>query len=139
VDWPGLRAFTAEDEAARAASGEEDDDRGGAVAACAGDGGHQWHLEIDPWDGISFGCSRCPAGADDLIPDGIDLLVGEFEVYPGYALSLECGSVLVNGKWRDGPHMYGWRGPVTATVRAELAPNYFDGYEYEYYVDLTAS
>lgn len=135
--WPALRVVTAEDEAAWAASRAVQSGIDREIAACAGDGGHQWHLEIspDPDDGVSLGCSRCPANVDDIVMDGIDLLCGEFEVYPGYVLCLDGARVLVNGTDYDGLHLYGWRGPVTAVVRTERA-GYFDGYEYDYYIDL---
>lgn len=136
---PGLRIATAEDEAGWAASDAVQRRIDREIAMCTGNGGHRWHLEIDPWDGVTLGCSRCPADVDVIVTDGTDLLCGEFEVYPGYVLSLEGTSVLVNGVWRDGLHMYGWRGPVTANVRTERAGNYLDGYENEYFIDLTAA
>lgn len=95
-------------------------------------------LEIDPWEGIGFGCTECPAGADEILPDGFDLLAGEFEVYPGYALCLDAGRVLVNDADYGGLHMYGWRGPVTASVRTERA-DYLGGHKYDFFIDLKAA
>jgi hypothetical protein len=48
-------------------------------------------------------------------------MVGDFEVYPGYVLSLNFSSVWVNGADREG-FMFGWRGPVTAALEATRYP-----------------
>jgi hypothetical protein len=87
---------------------------------CERDGGHFWYLHIDPDDGTWLSCAKCHvAGVDEIYPDGIDLLTGEFEVYPGYVLSLNCGDVEVNGKPCLGMFTYGWRGPVTVNLHVE--------------------
>jgi hypothetical protein len=104
--------------------------------------GHNWHLDLDPFEGCAtLRCLHCPADIDDLCPDGHDLMVGEFEVYPargadpGYVLSLNFGSVWVNGEDRQG-FTYGWRGPVTASVRVEKYGGYWEPAEYDVWVDV---
>jgi hypothetical protein len=110
-----------------------------AVGMCRMARGHDWYLEVDPDDGVSLYCRKCPAGADDVYPDGIDALVGEFEVYPGYVLSLHTGSVQVNGKWRDGLFTYGWRGPVTVELHVEKYTSMdWIGTEYDVWVEVEA-
>lgn len=81
--------------------------------------GHGWYLTIDPDDGVYLKCQKCPAWLDDVHPDGIDLLTGEFEVCPGYALSLHTGGVRVNGQETYGLFTYGWHGPVTIELHVE--------------------
>lgn len=111
-----------------------------AVAMCRMARGHDWYLDIDPDDGVSLYCRKCPAGVDDLYPDGIDLLTGEFEVHPGYVLSLCTGSVHVNGKDTGvlGPAL-GWRGPVTARVEVICYPSTPDhGEEWDAWIELEA-
>lgn len=52
------------------------------VTACRDSGGHEWEMELyHPEDDcyVSLNCVRCPAGIDDLYPDGVDLLYAEFE------------------------------------------------------------
>jgi hypothetical protein len=93
-----------------------------AVHLCdKGQGGHLWELVIDPDEGFWLTCRRCRADVDDLCPDGHELMTGEFEVFPGYVLSLNFGSVHVNGTDYDG-FAYGWRGPVTAVVDVTRYP-----------------
>lgn len=109
-----------------------------AVSMCRMVRGHDWYLEIGPDDGVSLYCRKCLAGVDDLYPDGIDLLTGEFEVYPGYALSLNMGDVHVNGQDYDG-FTYGWRGPVTARVEVIRYPSTPDhDEEWDAWVELEA-
>lgn len=107
--------------------------------SCTERGGHFWYLDITPEDGAYLACTGCGADEDDLIsPDGADLLTGEFEVYPGYTLSLDGRDVLVNGRRTgDGLLAYGWRGPVTATVRVETYRCEY-GTEYDIFIDLEA-
>jgi hypothetical protein len=110
-----------------------------AVSMCRMARGHDWYLEIDPDDGVSLYCRKCPADINDLYPDGYDLMTGEFEVYPGYVLSLSFGSVHVNGTDRDGFFTYGWRGPVTARVEVICYPSTPDhGEEWDAWVELEA-
>jgi hypothetical protein len=73
ITWgPGdLRPDSPEDLAYR--DGEAQ--RQAEVVECADDRGHAWWLELEhPEDGsgISLSCEHCPAGFDDLYPDGVD-------------------------------------------------------------------
>jgi hypothetical protein len=96
--------------------------------------GHAWWLEIDPDDGLYLHCLYCPADMHDLYPDGYDGMWGEFEVHPGYVLSVNSGEVLVNGKSSDGRYL-GWRGPVTAYVEVTRYPSTPDhGEEWDFSV-----
>jgi hypothetical protein len=119
-----------------------------AVASCAERGGHWWHLDIDPDEGVFFGCQYCPADADTLVPDGYDLLTGTFEVTPGYRLTLDMGDVIVGDRWKDRHRAtwenglditYGWRGPVTASIRVEKYGGHFEPEEYDVWIDLAAA
>lgn len=90
------------------------------VWLCEQNGGHAWYLNIDPEDGVWLSCTKChKAGVDEIYPDGIDLLTGEFKVYPGYVLSLRHGGVEVNGEYCLDLFTYGWRGPVTIELHVE--------------------
>ena len=107
-----------------------------AVSMCQAARGHDWYLKIDPDDGVSLYCRKCPAGIDDLYPDGADLLCGDFEVYSGYVLDLRSGSVFVNGDYRGG-HTYGWRGPVKAELYTEkYTSKDWIGYEYDAWIEV---
>lgn len=107
-----------------------------AVGLCRLARGHDWYLEIDPWDGVTLSCRKCPAGINDLYPDGSDLLYGSFPVCTGYVLWLSCGTVEVNGQWHDG-FMYGWRGPVTAMVHTEKHYSWdYGSSEYDAYIEV---
>jgi hypothetical protein len=109
------------------------------VHLCEQAGGHDWYLHIDPDDGTWITCRHCPAGMDDVYPDGIDLLAGEFEVYPGYVLSLRSGGVLVNGQACYGAFTYGWRGPVTVDLHTEKYTSMdWIGYEYDAWIVVEA-
>jgi hypothetical protein len=109
------------------------------VRLCERDSGHDWFLAIDPDDGVTLGCRKCPAGVDDVYPDGIDLLTGEFEVYPGYVLSLRTGGVEVNGQESYGVFTYGWRGPVTVELHEEKYTSMdWIGYEYDAWIVVEA-
>jgi hypothetical protein len=105
------------------------------VHLCEQDDGHDWYLTIDPDDGVYLKCRKCPAWVDDVYPDGIDMLAGEFWVYPGYVLSLNCGEVKVNGQECYGLFTYGWRGPVTVELHTEkYASMDWIGYEYDAWI-----
>lgn len=108
---------------------------------CVDDHGtHAWWLEVDPDDGISFYCQRCPADVAYIHPDGMDLLTGEFEVFPGYVLSLQTGGVLLNGKETYGLFIFGWRGRVTARLTVEKYTSMdFIGEEYDAWIELEAA
>jgi hypothetical protein len=105
------------------------------VASCEERGGHWWWLELDPVDGIHLHCLHCPAGVDDVYPDGYELMFGEFEVFTGYKLSLGFGSVLVNGR-DDAWYAHGWYGPVTIELRIEEYRSYWEGSEWEVSIDV---
>jgi hypothetical protein len=150
-----LERMVAEDEAEReqTAEAEYQTDRAWdrwRIASCTERGGHWWYLDISPDEGLSFGCQHCPARADDLVPDGHELLTGTFEVTTGYRLTLNMGDVIVNDRFGDRDHRnpwladgypisYGWRGPVTASIRVEKYGGYFEPEEYDVWIDLTAS
>ena len=121
-----------------------------AIASCTERGGHWWYLDINPDDGLAFGCQHCPASADDLVPDGHELLTGTFEVTPGYRLTLDMGDVIVNDRFGDRDHRnpwlsdgypiaWGWRGRVTASIRVEKHGGYFEPEEYDVWIDLAAA
>src|ERR1700728_3006429 len=48
--------------------------------------GHQWWLDYDEFDGVDFHCRFCPAGMDELYPDGMDLLDTELPLPDGTKL-----------------------------------------------------
>jgi hypothetical protein len=99
--------------------------------------GHDWYLHIDPDDGVWLTCRKCPAGVDDVYPDGIDMLTGEFEVFPGYVLGLQTGSVQVNGQESYGAFAYGWRGPVTVDLHVEKYTSMdWIGEEYDAWIEV---
>lgn len=109
-----------------------------AVDMCRRVRGHDWYLEIDPYEGISLYCRKCPADVNDVCPDGHELMTGEFEVCPGYVLSLYFGSVHVNGTDYDG-FTYGWRGPVAVVVDVTRYPaGPWGGEEYDVWVEVEA-
>jgi hypothetical protein len=72
------RPDSPEDFAYRAAEAE----RAAEVAQCANGRGHAWWLELEHSEdgaGVSLSCEHCPAGVDDLYPDGIDLIGGDLD------------------------------------------------------------
>lgn len=109
-----------------------------AVHLCdKGQGGHLWYLHIDPDDGVWLTCRRCRAGVDDLYPDGIGMLTGEFEVFPGYVLGLRAGGVQVNGQESYGLFTYGWRGPVIVGLHVEKYTSMdWIGTEYDAWIEV---
>lgn len=112
-------AEMAEADEQRARWGAAETCRQWAVASCRMARGHDWYLDISPYDGVTLWCRKCPAGIDDVYPDGYELLTGEFEVFPGYVLCLRCADVEVNDKFTYGLFTYGWRGPVTVNLHVE--------------------
>lgn len=42
-----------------------------AVLACPG---HLWELLLEPCEDVMLHCTRCPAGVDDLYPDGLEMI-----------------------------------------------------------------
>ena len=114
------------------------------LASCKERGGHWWYLDLSPDEGISLTCQGCPADMGDIFPDDpVLMLTGELEVYPGYVLKLDEGRVIVNDRfpassWHDAePFTYGWRGPVTVTVRTEKYG--WEVVEYDFFIDLEAA
>jgi len=101
-------------------------------------GAHDWWLELDPDDGTTFHCLRCPADVDYIWPDGIDMLTGDFEVFPGYVLRLHTGSVQVNGCETYGLFTYGWRGHVTAQLVVERG-GYWNPEDIDAWIELEAA
>lgn len=100
-------------------------------------GEHDWYLTIDPDDGVYLKCRRCPAWGDDVYPDSADLLTGEFEVYPGYVLSLHTGGVQVNGQESYGLFSYGWHGSVTVDLHVEEYTSMdWIGSEYDAWIEV---
>lgn len=110
-----------------------------AVGMCQAAHGHDWYLEIDPYEGVYLSCRKCPAGVDDVYPDGQDMLTGEFEVYPGYVLGLRFADVEVNGEFCHGLFTYGWRGPVTVELHVEEYTSMdIIGAEYDAWIEVEA-
>lgn len=108
-----------------------------AVALCRAARGHDWYLEIDPYEGVFLRCLKCPAGVDDVYPDGQDMLTGEFEVYPGYVLGLRFADVEVNGKFCGGLFTWGWRGAVTVNLVVETYTSMdIIGTEYDAWIEV---
>jgi hypothetical protein len=90
-------------------------------------GGHWWHLDIDPDGAVSLACQHCPAGPDEICPEGIEMLNGVFPVPDGQVLELRSGSLLVNGTYSwTGESTSGWHGPVLAAFDPH------EWYDYEY-------
>lgn len=118
------------------------------LASCEERGGHWWFLDINPWDGIWLSCTGCGADVNDLIPGGSDLMTGTFKVMEDYELTLDMGDVIVNGRYQDRHSywgcdglniIYGWKGPVTASIRTEKYGGYFEPVEYDVWIDLEAA
>jgi hypothetical protein len=118
------------------------------LASCEERGGHWWFLDISPWDGIWLSCTYCGGDVNDLIPDGFDLMTGTFKVTEGYSLTLDMGDVIVNDRYQDRDSYwacggllitYGWKGPVTASIRTEKHGGYFEPAEYDVWIDLEAA
>lgn len=56
-----------------------EDERHQRVKACPG---HEWEMELDhPEDGsgVTLSCAHCPADADDVYPDGTEMLYAELD------------------------------------------------------------
>jgi hypothetical protein len=118
------------------------------LASCEERGGHWWFLDISPWEGVWLSCSYCGADVNDLIPDGFDLLAGSFEVMPGYVLTLDCGSVVVNERYQDRDQYwacdgllitYGWKGPVSVNIRVEKSGGWEYPVDYDWWIELEAA
>lgn len=116
--------------------------------SCMERGGHWWLLDINPWDGVWLSCTYCGADVNDLIPDGFDLMCGTFKVMKDYELTLDMGDVIVNQRYQDRGNywaceglniVYGWKGPVTASIRVEKHGGWEYDVEYDWWIDLEAA
>jgi hypothetical protein len=121
-----------------------------AIASCVErNGGHAWWLNWDEFDGLWLHCRHCPAGVDELYPDGNDSMYGELPV-PGYApLRIDAGEVtpdpaLLGEAFDEGTEtdmcMVGWGGPVRAWVETESHYSYeYGGTEYDVWLFVEAA
>jgi hypothetical protein len=84
------------------------------IASCAErNSGHWWWLDWDEADGLHLSCQHCPAGVDELYPDGQDVLFGELPAAHGLVLRIDSGSVPLDTR------VLSWSGPVLARVETE--------------------
>jgi hypothetical protein len=84
------------------------------ITSCAErNGGHSWWLEWAEEDGLHLGCQHCPAGVDELYPDGQDVIFGELPAAHGLTLTIDSGSVPLDTR------VLSWSGPVLARVETE--------------------
>lgn len=90
-----------------------------AVAACPG---HLWVLVLEDNGATDLSCERCPAGIDDLYPDGVDLIY-----FSNDTITVEAGSHDVPDD--DTPI----RIPVTASVVSSR--DYWGEYDVEMFVE----
>jgi hypothetical protein len=76
--------------------------------SCAERGGHWWRLRYDhEEDELDLFCAHCPASADDLYPDGRDMIEADLEV--------AGRQVTING-WRGTNPGFSFEVPVRAEV-----------------------
>jgi hypothetical protein len=84
------------------------------MASCAErNGGHAWWLEWDCDNGLHLHCRHCPAGVDELYPDGMDVLFAELPLPGGGILVIESGSAALDTPARE------WHGAVRVRVEQE--------------------
>ena len=99
-----------------------------ARSSCVERGGHHWWLDVVRWPDdyeISVYCSACPAGVDDLHPDGLCMLYGEIPMPFGGVMSIDAGEV-------SGRYIPEWHGPVQAHLEVEHYPGGpWDGDEWD--------
>jgi hypothetical protein len=86
-----------------------------AAASCAERGGHWWHLDWSAEDGLDLQCLHCPAGINELYPDGGDVLFAELPLLFGKVLRIEYGDIPLG---TEPPCRY-WSGAVRAWVESE--------------------
>lgn len=82
------------------------------IASCVErNSGHAWWLDWDEEEGLWLHCEHCPAGVDELYPDGQDLICGELPI-PGMPkpLVIDCGMPRLDSLATR------WSGPVRARV-----------------------
>lgn len=81
------------------------------IACCVETTGeHAWWLDWDEEDGLELHCQHCPAGVNELYPDGQDLIDGEIPLPDGSKLVIGSGGVFGD------PPVTEWHGPVRATT-----------------------
>jgi hypothetical protein len=84
------------------------------IASCVErNGGHSWWLDWDEEEGLWLHCVHCPAGVDELYPDGQDLIFGELPGPHGKTVKIDGGSVDLAAPVQK------WHGPVRAWVHEE--------------------
>lgn len=118
IEW---RILTEEEEARYAAESERqavvDAENARLVEACRLASGHEWVLDLpepsEDDDGVDLHCLRCPAGVNDVYPDGHDMIYldhGDVEIRAGCHNSAEPLTIPVtvdvasSKMWTD----YGW-------------------------------
>jgi hypothetical protein len=87
-------------------------------------GGHRWWLDYDEEDGLWLHCQHCPAGVDDLYPDGQCLMDGSLPLADGRVLVIDCGAVPLDCPVQE------WHGPVKAEAWSETHHSLEWGTEY---------
>ena len=105
------------------------------IASCVeSTGGHQWYLDLDPEDGLDLHCQHCPAGIDELYPDGNDLIFAELPLADGQTVKIDYGGVALDAEAQE------WHGPVKAWVHSEQHYSWeYGGYEYDAWVIVEAA
>jgi hypothetical protein len=88
------------------------------IASCEERGGHWWQLDWDADDGLDLQCRYCPAGINDLYPDGGDLISAELPLPAGKVLKIEYGGIPLGAE----PPCQSWSGPVRAWVETKYRP-----------------
>lgn len=87
--------------------------------------GHQWWLDWDEEDGLWLHCQYCPAGVDELYPDGQDLIECMLPANGPKPLIISGGTADL-----DAP-VHEWHGPVKAEVWEEKYYSWeYGAYEY---------
>jgi len=104
------------------------------IASCAErNRGHAWWLDWDQEDGLWLHCRHCPAGVDELYPDGQDLIFGELPLLSGQTLNISGGGVDLNAPVQS------YSGPVRARVQEENHYSWeYGAYEYDAWVLVEA-
>lgn len=126
IDWPAMdweyveRPERWEDKSAAQRAGETDWAwYRWVIASCEErTGGHRWWLDWDAEDGLDLHCQYCPAGIDELYPDGNDVLFADLPLLFGKTLKIEYGSLPLDAD----PPCQSWSGPVRAWVETEYHP-----------------
>ncbi|WP_326829721.1 hypothetical protein OIE13_06165 [Streptosporangium sp. NBC_01810] len=107
------------------------EERGQRIAACAARPfGHRWQVEGEPEEEPHLSCEDCPAGADDLMPDLLDILayyatletIGDREVRWGSPLAADAAPFAI---------------PVNISIETITHTGDY-GTEYDYEVHITS-